>query len=393
MIYIYHSDCWYNRRRRIKLMNTILSFSFTKIEVMGRRLLIFISLFFALHVHAINVVFRLDDPTLQADSVSLRAVKLFNKKQVPLSIAIVSFDEQEQPILPLIAADSLYLSELRGGNIELTLHGLTHEDINGKGEFGGLNYSEAQRRIRMGMDVLKSAVSQDIVTFIPPFNAFNDSTLVAMKDNGLFILSADMHSNIYRDGIQYYPETLGHLMKQKGIWHATEDAIFGCNQKDAICVVMFHAYDLPDEASWQRLEKLLDACKVDKNIELHTFRSLYDSGNLSTQYRYRANQLHSLLQKHLLHPGVLHTTWLCWLVHISNALMYALLPLLALLLGWCMFKRKKMTLTKPVLVVGVLLSVAFFMLPILQISAPMKVLMLDVVVSSCLLGWMLVIAK
>ena len=241
--------------------------------------------------------------------------------------------------------------------------------------------------------MLKSGISRNIVTFIPPFNAFNDSTLVVMIDNGLFILSADMFSNIYRDGIQYYPETLGHLMQQKGMWQAAEDAIFGCKQKDAICVVMFHAYDLPDEASWQRLEKLLDACKADKNVELHTFRSLYESGHLSSQYRYAANQMHSLLQKHLLHPGVLHTTWLCWLVHISNALMYALLPLLALLLGWCIHKRKKLTLTKPVLVVGVLLAVVFFILPIMQIGGPMKVLALDLLLSGCLFGWILFIRK
>lgn len=346
----------------------------------------------ALHANAINVVFRLDDPTLQSDSVSMRAVKLFNEKQVPLSIAMVACDKQEQPILPT-TADSLYISELQDSNIELTLHGFNHQDINQQGEFGGLSYSEAQRRIQLAKEVLKNDALQDIITFIPPFNAFNDSTLVAMKDNGQFILSADMHSNIYRDGIQYYPETLGHLMQQKGMWQAAEDAIFGCKQKDAICVVMFHAYDLPDEASWQRLEKLLDACKADKNVELHTFRSLYESGNLSSQYRYAANQMHSLLQKHLLHPGVLHTTWLCWLVHISNALMYALLPLLALLLGWCIHKRKKLTLTKPVLVVGVLFAVVFFILPLMQIGGPMKVLMLDVLLSGCLFGWILFIRK
>ena len=346
-----------------------------------------------LHTNAINVVFRLDDPTLQSDSVSMRAVKLFNEKHVPLSIAMVACDKQERPILPLTTNDSLYLSELQSGNIELTLHGFNHQNINNQGEFGGLSYVEAQRRIQASNEVLKNGALQDIITFIPPFNALNDSTLVAMMYNGLFILSADMFSNIYRDGIQYYPETLGHLMKQKGIWHAAEDAIFGCKQKDAICVVMFHAYDLPDEASWQRLEKLLDACKADKNVELHTFRSLYESGNLSSQYRYVANQMHSLLQKHLLHPGVLHTTWLCWLVHISNALMYALLSLLALLLGWCMLKRKKLTLTKPVLVVGVLFAVVFFILPLMQIGGPMKVLMLDVLLSGCLFGWILFIRK
>lgn len=244
---------------------------------------------------------------------------------------------------------------------------------------------KAQRRVLAGKGVLNSCISQDIVTFIPPFNAFNDSTLLAIQDNGLFILSADMYSIIYRSGIQYYPETLGHLMKSKGIWHTAEDAIFGCNQKDAICVVMFHAYDLPDEASWLRLANLLDACKADKNVHLHTFRSLYESGNLSSQYRYRANQLHSLLQKHLLHPGVLHTTWLCWLVHLLNALMYALLPLLALLMGWCVLLCKKLLLPKLAVVVALLQSAAFFALAILQIGSPMKLLALDFLLCGCLL--------
>ena len=258
-------------------------------------------LFFLLFLQgasAINVVFRLDDPTLQSDSVSMRAVKLFNEKQVPLSIAMVAYDEKEQPILPLTTYDSLYLSELQSGNIELTLHGFNHQNINNQGEFGGLSYVEAQRRIRIGGGTLRECTSQKISTFIPPFNAFNDSALVAMKDNELFILSADMYSNIYRDGIQYYPETLGHLMAKKGIWQAAEDAILDCKEKDAICVVMFHAYDLPDEASWLCLARLLDACKAaDDDVQCHTFRSLYESGNLSSQYRYKANQMHSLLQK------------------------------------------------------------------------------------------------
>lgn len=103
-----------------------------------------------LHTNAINVVFRLDDPTLQSDSVSMRAVKLFNEKHVPLSIAMVACDKQERPILPLTTNDSLYLSELQSGNIELTLHGFNHQNINNQGEFGGLSYVEAQRRMRTG---------------------------------------------------------------------------------------------------------------------------------------------------------------------------------------------------------------------------------------------------
>ena len=346
-----------------------------------------------LQVHALDVVFRLDDPTLQSDSMSLRALQLFSEKEVPLSIAVVPCDKQEQPIFPQTAEDLAYLSMLNLHRNEIALHGLTHEDINQQGEFGGLSYLEAQRRIRIGGGILREYDSLRIHTFIPPFNAFNDSTLVALLDNGFCLLSADIYSNIYRDGIQYYPETLGHLMSQKGIWQAAEDAIFGSKEKDAICVVMFHAYDLPDEASWQRLSMLLDACKADTTVTLHIFRSLYESGNLSSQYRYKANQMHSLLQKHLLHPGVLHTTWLCWFVHVSNALMYALLPLLALLIGWGVKKRNNRKMTTVVLVVGILLSLAFFALPILQIGGPMTVLALDVVLSGALLGWMLLQRK
>ena len=345
------------------------------------------------HVNASHLIFRLDDPSLQYDSVSMRIIELFLDKELPLSIAIIPCDRNEQIIIPSTVQDSIYLSLLQNDNVELSLHGLTHKDINRLGEYGGLTYGEADRRIKYGKSILQQYKNEEIFTFIPPFNAFNDSTLVAMQNNGLFILSADLYSNCYNSNIQYYPETLGHLMLQKGMWQAAEDAIFGCKQKDAICVVMFHHYDLPDEASWQRLENLLDACKADKNVQLHTFRSLYESGNLSSQYRYAANQMHSLLQKHLLHPGVLHTTWLCWLVHISNALMYALLPLLALLLGECIHKRKKLTLTKPVLVVGVLFAVVFFILPIMQIGGPMKVLALDLLLSGCLFGWILFIGK
>ncbi len=337
-----------------------------------RKLLIICLIFVAVQAHAIHVVFRLDDPSLQYDSVSMRAVKLFNHKQVPLSIAIVACDELEQPILPITHDDSLYLLELLNDNIELTLHGYNHQDIERHGEFGGISYIEAHRRIQIAKDVIKKSTSKDIVTFIPPFNAFNDSTLVAMMDNGLHILSADMYGPATNPNIQYYHETLGHLMAQKGMWQAAEDAIFGCKQKDAICVVMFHHYDLPDEASWQRLEKLLDACKVNENVQCHTYQSLLASGVESSAIRYRANQLRSGLQKYCLREGVLHTTWLCWLVHVLNALTYASLPLV-LLVGW--FRRRQALW----LIATITGSLVFGGLALWSVMGPMKLLTVDMV--------------
>ena len=65
-----------------------------------RRLLIICTVFVAVQVHAIHVVFRLDDPRPVCDSVSMRVVQLFNTKQVPLTIAMVSCDSCENIITP-----------------------------------------------------------------------------------------------------------------------------------------------------------------------------------------------------------------------------------------------------------------------------------------------------
>ena len=193
-----------------------------------------------------------------------------------------------------------------------------------------------------------------------------------MRMHGMNVISADMFTPIYADSVHYFPETLGHMMAQKGMWRAAEEAIFGCKQQDAVCVVMFHAYDLPDEQSWQQLESLLDTCEAREDVQCYTYQSLLASGVESSVTCYRANQLHSGLQKYCLHEGVLHSTWLCWLVHLLNALLYALLPLL-LLVGWCR-QRKWLSL-----VLALFGSLLFAGLALFQMVGPIKLLALDMV--------------
>lgn len=350
-----------------------------------RKLLIICSLLIAVQVHAIHVVFRLDDPRPVCDSVSMRVVQLFNAKQVPLTIAMVPCDSCEKIIILPMSTNSQYIAAIQQDNIELALHGLTHQNINGAGEFGGLDSTEAVRRIAKGKQALQAIYDKQITTFIPPFNAWNEHTLTAMRMHGMNVISADMFTPSYADSVHYFPETLGHLMDQKGMWRAAEEAIMDCEEKDAVCVVMFHAYDLPDEQSWEQLESLLDACKTNEDVQCHTYQSLLANGVESSATRYRANQLHSGLQKYCLHEGVLHTTWLCWLLHVLNALIYALLPLL-LLVGWY---RNREPLWLIAAIVGCL---AFGGLALCSVMGPMKLLALDVVyvvitcVGSCVIS-------
>lgn len=334
---------------------------------MRKSLIIFIScLLVNVQSVAVKVVFRLDDPTISADSVTMRVLHLFNEKEVPLTIAMIPCDSAEQPY---IVTDSTYLKELLKPNIEIALHGYNHADINQHGEFGSLDLAETNRRIKLGKEILESQLGKEIVTFIPPFNAINEYVPQVILENGLYILSSNMYGNAYEYGIQYFPETLDKSISKKGFLSAAVEAI-GKGWDDEVCVLMFHHYDFTYEKSWIRLNNILDSCIANPNIELHTFRSLCESGECSDYHRYRANQLRSGLQKYCLHEGVLHTTWMCWLVHVLNALIYALLPLL-LLIVW----RKG----RPLYIVAAICgSLLFGTLALLRIVSPLKLLALDV---------------
>ena len=295
---------------------------------------------FVVDLHAVKVVFRFDDPRLRADSISMRVVKLFNEKKIPLTIAMVPCDSSECAISPT-SKDSLYIKELNSANIEIALHGLTHQDINNHGEFGGLDSLESLRRIEKGKLTLQKYLHKEITTFIPPFNAYNRHTEYAMLQNGLFILSGDMYNNAHYKEIQYFPETLGHLMD------------------------------------------LLTKCDTSNNIELYTFQTLNNSGVTSTKYRYQSNQLSSGLQKYFLSKGVLHPTWKCSLIHVCNALCYAIIPLL-LLVVICRKKYRKRHKACALVTIGCV-SCLIFTIAYLHILGPIKLLALTIGTSLFLL--------
>lgn len=334
---------------------------------MKKILLVYILFVFGvLRIFAVKVVFRFDDPTLSADSVTMRVLHMFNEKEVPLTIAMIPCDSAE---LPYNVTDSVYLNELQKPNIEIALHGYNHANINQHGEFGRLDIVETNRRIKLGKEILESQLGKEIVTFIPPFNAINEYVPQVMLQNGIYILSSDMYDYSYEYGVQYFPETLDKSLSKKRFIVAAVDAIEGALD-DEVCVLMFHKYDFQYDMAWHRFSSLIDSCIANPNVELYTFRSLYESGECSDYHRYHANQLRSGIKKYCLHDGVLHTTWLCWFVHILNAILYAMIPMV-LLIGW--FRKRKWMY----LLFAFSGSLLFGILALLQMLGPIRLLALD----------------
>ena len=298
---------------------------------MGKRVFILFALLLCiLNVQAIKVVFRLDDPKLRYDSVDFRIIQLFVEKDVPLCVGMIPCDMKEVPYEP---DDTAYLALLNSPSIEVCLHGYTHIQTGVRGEFCSLSREEIERRISEGKRALKRYISKDIITFIPPWNAYNKDLPYVLRNNGFRIISGELFDECLawmpKDvDMNYMPETLGHLMVQEGIWNAARNSIFENKEKDVVCIVMLHKCDLPDENSWKILEDLLDDCKKSDNIELYTFSALYHSGEQMNMIRYNANLLSGGLAKIVLSKGVMYPTWVCYMVHVLNAVLYALIAMI-----------------------------------------------------------------
>lgn len=343
---------------------------------MKKSLFAFFLLFITSPLLAINVVFRCDDPRVSYDSISNRIIELFIQEQVPLSIAMVPCDGKENPYA---ITDSIYWRKLNNPKIEICLHGLTHHNIKNHGEFGALSYQETKRRIRLGKDVLQPFFAYPIVTFIPPFNAINDSLPLVLKEEGFLILSSDKFNKLRTNDVLYYPETLGHLMSKLGFWEAVKSSIMDNTSTNDLCVIMFHAYNLSTEDDWQFLEDLLKKCKENKDIHLYTFSSLHQAQVDGSLTRYKANNLESMLSKRYLPQGVFCSTFHCYALHILNAVLYLIFLLITIIISITVTPNHKGKLI--CLIFGIVIMIIVASCALLHLVGPMKLWLIDILAS------------
>ena len=307
----------------------------------GKFYILMAMLLCVIQVQAVKVVFRLDDPTVRYDSVNNRIMQMFVDRGVSLSVGVIPCDNSENAYVP---NDSAYLALLNSPKIEVCLHGLTHQNI-GRGEFRDIDSAEVERRIKKGVETLCPYIQRPIRTFIPPFNAFNEYLPEALKRNGINTISANLTWETFDymsqdEEITYLPETLCELIGTEGISKAAQRCIFDCKEKKAVCVVMLHAYDFPDEKAFAQLDTLLNKVKR-TGCECYTFASLHDSGEVANYERHRVNLRTSLLKKKILPCGVLYSMRLCNTVHTVNAALYALIALFGFIVLFFRVKSSK----------------------------------------------------
>ena len=276
-----------------------------------------------IQTYALNVVFRYDDPTLRPDSITQEMLIFFKEKNIPITIALIPCDANEEYIAP---TDSNWLHLLQGDNVEIALHGLTHQVINNTGEFGNLTLYENYRRIYKGKQYVEKYF-KSVETFIPPFNAYNSETLKVLDSLNFRIISSDLflsHS-LSSTKINYFPETLGLLMDKMGMFEAAKFAITNNENLNSTCIVMFHRYDIDTSEKFNKMKQVVEYCANNPHIKTFHFRELNQK---SSSYRYKLNCEYNFLYKKLNLWGCLHETSFLLLIKFLNILIHLLIAII-----------------------------------------------------------------
>ncbi len=207
-----------------------------------RWILFIIVLLFAQLSHAagsnIRLIVRLDDCYLSGDPKTERIIQLFAKYKTPINAGIIPFGNEDDTLNPM------YLNPYT----EIFVHGYRHEK-EGSDEFSGLSYQKQWEKIHRGKSMLESKGIYPCC-FAPPWNSYDDTTLIVLKDVGYLVISGNEFGPKENLSIKYIPSTCYSVkdaleLIQKG-------SVF-----NGIIVLLIHPYEFTSENDFVLLEKLL----------------------------------------------------------------------------------------------------------------------------------------
>jgi predicted deacetylase len=213
-------------------------------------------------------------------------------------IAISNKEMQNNEVLP--SRIQLLTEGVRKNLFEICLHGYRHMNNSVKwspSEFSGIPLLTQETMVKNGKHTLESLTGTKVKVFVPPFNGWDQNTLMALADNGFSILSAEAIDFPRINYINYFPYTATPMELQYLI--ATDS--IGANK---LIVVNIHPHDLLEDKKRigiGALEKLINTLKNSLKVELISFEEavakkivfsneeLLEFSNLLSQIRFWEN--------------------------------------------------------------------------------------------------------
>jgi len=234
----------------------------------------------------IRLAFRFDDPSpVSKHSVEISVLNELNKHRLPATFAVVPFRTRaNQEFKFTDKSASHILSGLDSGRLEIALHGCMHIDTSGKeetgpSEFFGLTFERQSQLIHRGKKELERVFGPVLSGFVPPWNSYDEQTLLAACANGFSYVSADK-----RDPPNIHLPLLPATCKLDHIKSSVAEAQRFSSLKPVIIVVLHH-YDfdrdnddpLRSVYSYNQFGTLLDWIVEQPDLHVLALRDIADS--------------------------------------------------------------------------------------------------------------------
>jgi peptidoglycan/xylan/chitin deacetylase (PgdA/CDA1 family) len=238
------------------------------------------SAYFDLHPNPakkVIVVFRNDDiQEFSGSAAERRFLQLFVENGIPQTYALVPFKKDLEKENDLV---SLLKDQQAKGLAEIALHGYAHENHTGKrrSEFIGRPFEEQLEKIRSGKAHLERIFQHEIVSFIPPFNSYDQQTLRACAQSGIKVLSSSHFFSVPNP----YPlqvANLNFLLTDPASYIELASSHGG---DLSIFIVYYHSYmeDIyRSDDYFGKAKRLIQVVRQHRNIEVDTL------GNVALRY-------------------------------------------------------------------------------------------------------------
>lgn len=197
----------------------------------------------------IVVVFRYDDySSLSNTPLEQEILEIFENNNIPLTIGVIPFavnnpyNPDPQDLLPLEKEKlDILKTAIKKGFAEVALHGYSHQANadNKLSEFSGIPNQRQLELISVGKKYLEEAINTPISVFIPPWNSYDQSTIIALEELEFLTLSANKDGLIPEStDLSFLPATCSLDEVREGILAARRSST-----NEPLLVVLFHGYD------------------------------------------------------------------------------------------------------------------------------------------------------
>lgn len=230
----------------------------------------------------IIIVFRFDDFSSRSSTdIEIKLIEAFRNHNLSATFGVVPYvctgdyhDVHPQDFRPLTVEKVEILKDaIKAGILEAALHGYSHQTFRseadgGYSEFSGLDYKDQLKKISSGKNCLEEMLGIQAATFIPPWNKYDNNTLLALEELGIKTISASLRGSILESSrLNFLPETC-FLNRLK----AAVELARGLPEKRPVIVVVLHEYDFPDPKDekkghvYREFEELLKWLASQKDI-------------------------------------------------------------------------------------------------------------------------------